>query len=480
MQSQYKTACYEENRHMRQYYLAVDIGASSGRHILGWLEDGKIRLEEIYRFPNGMKNVDGSLCWDLQELFREIKAGLKRCRELGKIPSYMGIDTWAVDYVLLDEEDRILGRTYGYRDQRTTGMDEKVYEKISPEELYARTGIQKQPFNTIYQLMAAKQREPELLKQAESMLLIPDYFHFLLTGVKKTEYTNASTTQLVSPETKDWDYELIGLLGYPEKIFGKISAPGTLAGHFTEEIQKEVGFDCQVILPATHDTGSAVAAIPTTEENALYISSGTWSLMGTELSEADCSLESMKRNLTNEGGYEYRFRYLKNIMGLWMIQSVRKEFAKEYSYAEICEHASHQTIASIVDCNDGRFLSPASMIEEVKNCCRETGQQVPQSDWEIAAVIYNSLGKCYADAILEIEQMTEKTYDRIYVVGGGSNAEYLNRITAKYTGRTIFAGPGEATAIGNLLVQMISDGAFTDLKEARACVRDSFEIRQFT
>ncbi len=465
---------------MRTYYLAVDIGASSGRHILGWLENGRIHLEEVYRFPNGMKNVDGALCWDLQALFGEIKAGLVRCRELGRIPAFMGVDTWGVDYVLLDGKDRVLGRTYGYRDPRTAGMDEKVYERISPEKLYARTGIQKQTFNTIYQLMAAAQQERELLEQAESLLLIPDYFHFLLTGVKKTEYTNATTTQLVSPYTKDWDYELIELLGYPRKIFREISRPGTLAGHFTEAIQKEVGFDCQVILPATHDTGSAVAAIPTTEENALYISSGTWSLMGTELLEPDCSMESMTHNLTNEGGYAYRFRYLKNIMGLWMIQSVRREFPKEYSFAEICEHASQQSIASLVDCNDGRFLAPASMIEAVRSFCRETGQQVPESEWEIAAVIYNSLGKCYADTIRELEQMTGKTYARIYVVGGGSNAEYLNRITAKYTGRTVFAGPGEATAIGNLLVQMIYDGNMQDLKEARACVRDSFAIRTFT
>ena len=464
---------------MTKYFLAVDIGASSGRHILGWLENGKLRLEEIYRFSNGMKNIGGSLCWDVQALFSEIKTGLKRCRELGKIPSYMGIDTWAVDYVLLDGKDRILGKTYGYRDQRTAGMDAKVYEKISPEELYARTGIQKMLFNTIYQLMAASQQEPELLEQAESMLLIPDYFHFLLTGAKKTEYTNATTAQLVSPFTKDWDYELIDLLGYPKKIFGKISTPGTPVGNFTQEIQEEVGFDCQVILPATHDTGSAVAAVPTTQDDVLYISSGTWSLMGTELLKPDCSMESMAHNLTNEGGYEFRFRYLKNIMGLWMIQSVRKEFTKEYSYAQICEEASHQSIASIVDCNDERLLAPERMIEAVKNFCRETGQQIPESEWEIAAVIYNSLGKCYADTVREIEQMTGKTYDRIYIVGGGSNADYLNRVTAKYTGRTVFAGPAEATAIGNLLAQMISDGVFRDLKEARACVRDSFEIRQY-
>jgi len=464
---------------MEKYYLAVDIGASSGRHILGSLKDGKLNLEEIYRFPNGMKDVDGSLCWDVEALFCEIKEGLKRCKEAGKIPSYMGIDTWAVDYVLLDGKDQVLGKTYGYRDSRTTGMDEKVYEIISREELYGRTGIQKQIFNTIYQLMAVKQKEPELFDKAESLLFIPDYFHFLLTGVKKTEYTNATTSQLVSPRTKDWDYELIDRLEYSRKIFGKISKPGTYVGNFREEIRREVGFDCQVILPATHDTGSAVAAIPTTKDNALYISSGTWSLMGTELMAADCTLESMKRNLTNEGGYDYRFRYLKNIMGLWMIQSVRREFKEEYSYDYICRQASEQTIPSIVDCNDNCFLAPKSMIEEVKDYCQKSGQQVPENEWETAAVIYNSLGRCYAETIAQIEQMTGQKYDRIYVVGGGSNAEYLNRITAKYTGRAVYAGPGEATAIGNLLVQMLYNQEFVNLKMARACVKDSFEIRKY-
>lgn len=464
---------------MAEYYLAVDIGASSGRHMLGKIEDGRIELEEVYRFPNGMKDEDGSLCWDIKALFSEILQGLKRCREIGKIPSCMGIDTWGVDYVLLDKEDRVLGKTYGYRDGRTAGMDTKVYEEISLEDLYKRTGIQKQIFNTIYQLMAVRQKEPGLLDEAESLLMIPDYFHFLLTGVKRTEYTNATTTQLVNPVTKDWDYELIRRLGYPEKIFGKICKPGSCVGNFSREIQEEVGFDCQVILPATHDTASAVAAIPTAEENALYISSGTWSLMGTELSEADCSAGSMERNLTNEGGYEYRFRYLKNIMGLWMIQSVKKEFKEDYSYAYICEQASRQMIPSIVDCNDDMFLAPSSMTEAVKDYCRKTGQQVPQNEWELVAVIYNSLGKCYGDTIRQIEQMTHKQYDCIYVVGGGSNAEYLNQVTAKYTGRTVYAGPGEATAIGNLLVQMLYNHRFEGLKDARECVRKSFDIKKY-
>ena len=347
------------------------------------------------------------------------------------------------------------------------------------KDLYARTGIQKQIFNTIYQLMAVKQKEPELLNEAKSMLLIPDYFNFLLTREKRTEYTNATTTQLVSPVSKDWDYKLIDMLGYPRRIFGKISEPGTLVGNFSKEIQEEIGFDCQVVLPATHDTGSAVAAIPTAKDGALYISSGTWSLMGTERLEADCSTESRIQNLTNEGGYNYRFRYLKNIMGLWMIQSIRKEFAEEYSYGYICEQAQKQDIPSIVDCNDDMFLAPSSMVEAVKAYCENTGQQVPQNEWEIAAVIYNSLGKCYGDTIGQIEGLTGKKYDCIYVVGGGSNAEYLNQVTAKYTGRTVCAGPGEATAIGNLLVQMLYDRKFADLKEARECVQRSFDIKKY-
>ena len=314
---------------MENYYLAVDIGASSGRHILGTVKDGTISLEEIYRFENGMKKKNGHLCWDVESLFHEIKMGMKQCAALGKIPCSMGIDTWAVDFVLLDGEGRILGDAVGYRDDRTKGMDEKVYETISPEALYERTGIQKQIFNTIYQLMAVKEERPEELAGAESMLMIPDYFHYLLTGVKKQEYTNATTTQLVSPVTKTWDYELIARLGYPEKLFTELSMPGTVVGTLTKAVEDEVGFTCEVVLPATHDTGSAVMAVPVPENASgnssdadgglLYISSGTWSLMGTELTEADCSAESRTANLTNEGGYEYRFRYLKNIMGLLMI-----------------------------------------------------------------------------------------------------------------------------------------------------------------
>lgn len=462
-----------------QYYLAVDIGASSGRHILSHLENGKIILEEIYRFSNGMVEVDGEKVWDSQKLFEDILIGMKKCYELGKIPVSMGIDTWAVDFALLDKEDHLIGKTVGYRDGRTKGLDQEVYKVISQDELYERTGIQKQIFNTIYQLMAVKMKKPQELAEAKTMLLIPDYFNFLLTGRKVTEYTNASTTQLLHPETKEWDFELIDMLGFPRDIFTEIKLPGTIVGELTEEIQKKVGFCCKVVLPATHDTGSAVVAVPSNEEDVLYISSGTWSLMGTELKEAICTKESMEKNLTNEGGYDYRFRYLKNIMGMWMINSAKKEIADDMSYADICAMASKTTIASIVPANDDRFLAPKNMTEEVKAACRESGQQVPEGIAEVAAVIYHSLAKCYADTMNEIEEITGKNYDCIHIVGGGSNAVYLNELTAKACGKTVYTGPTEATAVGNVAAQMIAAGELADLKSARECIFHSFKINKY-
>ena len=473
---------------MEKYYLAVDIGASSGRHILGTVKEGMLELQEIYRFDNGMKRKDGHLCWDVESLFDEIKEGMKKCRKLGKIPVSMGIDTWAVDFVLLDGEDQMLGNAVGYRDDRTKGMDEKLYGIISLKDLYGRTGIQKQIFNTIYQFMAVKEENPEHLEKGESFLMIPDYFHYLLTGVKKQEYTNATTTQLVSAETGTWDYELIGKLGLPDRLFGELSMPGTLVGALSEEVEKEVGFSCHVILPATHDTGSAVMAVPLVPVgedsmgDILYISSGTWSLMGTELPKADCSIESMESNFTNEGGYDHRFRYLKNIMGLWMIQSVKKELKEKgevYSFSELCRMASEEEITSIVDCNDSVFLAPESMIKAVQDFCQRSGMEVPKTPGQMAAVIYNSLAACYGNTVKELAAITGRHYPAIHVVGGGSNAEYLNQLTADRTGRTVYAGPGEATAIGNLLAQMLAAGEFEGLKQAREAVYRSFAVKEY-
>lgn len=461
---------------MGGYYLAIDIGASSGRHILAEVENGKMTLQEIYRFQNGMQEKNGSLCWDIPHLFSEIKNGMKKCEEIGKIPVSVSVDTWGVDFVLLDEKDQILGDTVGYRDSRTHGMEKKVGEVISQQDLYKRTGIHWQMYNTIYQLQAIKETHPEYLEQARSILMTPDYFHFLLSGEKKMEYTIASTSQLLNARTGDWDWELLTMLGFPKEIFRPVSMPGTVAGHLTPEVREEVGYDCKVVLPASHDTGSAVLAVPAKGEDVVYISSGTWSLMGVERKEPDCSLESMEADFTNEGGYDHRYRYLRNIMGLWMIQSVKKELTEDMSFGEICEMAAKETIASIVDCNDESFMAPKSMIAAVQDYCRNTGQQVPGTTGEIAAVIYNSLAKCYADTLAQLERMTGKHYDTVYVVGGGSKAGYLNELTARYTGRRVSAGPTEATAIGNLTVQMLSDGVFSDLDEARKCIRESFEI----
>ena len=462
-----------------QYFLAVDIGASSGRHILGYLKDGKLALEEVYRFPNGMDDKNGVLCWDTERLFGEILAGMKKCRELGKIPVSIGIDTWGVDFVLLDKDDNLIGEAVGYRDSRTEGMDKEVFDIIPEKELYARTGIQKAIYNTIYQLMALKKKHPEQLERAETMLMMPDYFHFRLSGKKVQEYSEATTSQLVDPRTRNWDYELIEKLGFPAKILQEIKMPGTNIGGLSEEIQKEVGFNCDVILPPTHDTASAVMAVPSNEKNICYISSGTWSLMGVERNEPDCSDNSQKRNFTNEGGYGGTITYLTNIMGLWMIQSVRNSLAPDTGYGKICEDASKETISSIVDAQDDAFLAPDDMVKAIQDKCESTGQEIPKTLPQLAAVIYNSLAKCYADKLKEIEELTGNKYDRIHIIGGGSNAGWLNELSAKYAGVPVYAGPGEATALGNVLSQMTEKGLFRDITEARKCVADSFEIKVY-
>ena len=469
----------KEKYFQEKYFLAIDIGASSGRHILGSVQDGKIVLEEVYRFWNGMDDIDGTLCWNVDRLFREIVEGMKKCKEIGKIPVSVGIDTWGVDFVLLDAEDKIVGQTVGYRDHRTDGMDEEVYRIISEDDLYARTGIQKAIYNTIYQLMALKKGHPEHMEKAAALLMIPDYFHYKLSGKKVQEYSEATTAQLINPATRDWDFELIDKLGFKREIFQKISMPGTAVGPLTEEVRAMVGYDCQVVLPPTHDTASAVMAIPTDDEDVCYISSGTWSLMGVERKDADCSPKSKDANFTNEGGYGGRITYLANIMGLWMIQSVRNKLAPDMSYGELCAQASEEKIDSIVDCQDDCFLSPEDMVTEIQDYCRRTSQTVPETLPELACVVYNSLAKCYAEKLREIERLVGRTYDRIHIIGGGSNAVYLNELTAKYTGVPVYAGPGEATAIGNILTQMIEEGIFENLKAARQCVAKSFEIKVY-
>ena len=461
-----------------KYYLAVDIGASSGRHILAHLENGNIVLEEIHRFENKLIHQNGHLCWDTARLFSEILNGLKKCKEADKVPVSMGIDTWGVDFVLLDKDGAVIGDTVAYRDSRTAGMDDAVYALVSAEELYARTGIQKQLFNTVYQLMSVKQTAPEQLEQAQRLLMIPEYFHYLLTGNAVNEYTNATTGNLVNAETKDWDGELLDRLGYPRRLFGELKCPGEIVGCFTDAVAEQVGFNCQVVLPATHDTGSAVAAVPANDDDFLYISSGTWSLLGAERMAPNCSEESRKLNFTNEGGVNYRFRYLKNIMGLWIIQSIKRELNNEYSFGELCDMAQKADIDTIVDVDDERFLAPNSMIDTVKTVSAETGNAVPKTVGEVLKVVYLSLAKRYGDAVREMETITGRTYSRLHIVGGGCQDGYLNKLTAEATGMDVYAGPIEATALGNLVVQMMADGKFSSLEDARTAIARSFDVKK--
>ena len=459
-------------------YLSVDIGASSGRHILGWIEAGRLRLEEIYRFENKLARKNGQLCWDMEHLAEEVLRGLERCRELSNIPDSMGIDTWAVDFLLLDGEGNPLGDAVAYRDSRTQGMDKLVEALVSPQELYARTGIQKQDFNTIYQLMAVKTQEPELLDQARRLLMVPEYLTYRLTGKLENEYTNATTTGLVNAETKSWDLELLDRLGYPARLFGELRQPGYRVGGFTQAVKDRVGFDCDVLFPATHDTGSAFLAVPA-KEGGVYLSSGTWSLLGTELTDPITTEESRRCNFTNEGGYQYRFRYLKNIMGLWMLQSIRREAGPDLSF-DALERAAREEegFPSRVDVNHSCFLAPDNMGEAVRALCRQTGQPEPGSLGELASCVYHSLAESYAASVKELSVLTGKRYTAVNVVGGGSRDGYLNQLTANATGLPVYAGPTEGTALGNLIVQMLAAGEFPDLAAARKAIRHSFEIKE--
>ncbi len=460
-------------------YLAIDIGASSGRHILGYVEDGRIHLKETYRFDNHLLERDGHLCWDLMDLYAHVLEGIRVSGEISK-PKTVGIDTWGVDFVLLDADDRVIGDTVSYRDSRTDGMDE-IIERILPfEKQYEKSGIQKFLFNTIYQLMAIQKQSPDSLKRAKTMLLIPDYLNYLLTGVKRTEYTNASTTALLDAWKKDWNFELIEQLGFPKEMFLPISKPGSTVGSFSSDTVGKVGFDCEVLLPATHDTGSAFMAVPAKSGNAVYLSSGTWSLLGIERMEPLITEAGRKANFTNEGGYDYRYRYLKNYMGLWMIQSVRRDTGKIYSYGDIADMARGGAgYQEIVDVNDKAFTAPKNMADAVEEVLSRDGKPLPKTLGETLYCIYRSLAECYANGIRNLETITGKTFSEINIVGGGSQDSYLNELTAKATGLPVIAGPTEATAIGNLLAQMIAGGEFKDLSEARDAVAKTFEVKTF-
>ena len=459
--------------------LAFDFGASSGRAILASYEDGKISMQEIHRFSNDPVTVCGVFHWDVLRLFFEIKQGITKAVHQGGFDA-IGIDTWGVDFGLLDKKGRLLNNPVHYRDERTVGMIEKVFETIPAEELYGRTGIQFARLNTLFQLAALRQDEPETLAQAETLLLMPDLFAYLLTGVKRAEYTEVSTTQCLDPKTGDWAFDLLERLDIPTRLFPPIIDAGQTYGLLSDAICEELGCPkVPVIAVATHDTGSAVAAVPTQQDDFIYISCGTWSLFGTELPAPVINETSRKYNLTNEGGYGRTVRFLKNIMGLWLIQESRRQWIREgadVSYADL----EAKPFQCFINPDDPSFEMPGNLPRRVQEFCRKTGQYVPETRGEIMRCIYESLAMRYRYTRRSIEEVTGRSYEAIHMIGGGTKDRLLCQMTADACNCLVKAGPIEATAMGNIAVQLIALGEIKDLKEARRIVEASETLKQYT
>ena len=427
-----------------KYYLAIDIGASSGRHIIGWREDGVIRTKEVFRFPNGVKRENGRLVWDIEALYSSVLEGIKEAFKIYSKIESLSVDTWGVDYVLLDGNDEILP-VYAYRDGRTGDVIPQLHEIIPFSELYSRVGCQFQPFNSIYQLYDDKLSGR--LERATDMLMIPEYLMWRLCGVKTREYTNATTTGMVNGE---FDMEIVRRLGYPESLFPRLYQPKTYLGDLLPEIVAEVGGSCRVVLCATHDTASAVEGIPM-EDNSPYISSGTWSLLGVKTAKPLTDKASEKANYSNEGGVGYN-RYQKNIMGMWLVNELQSELCPDMPFSEIVKLAEGSRCERIVDANAPELLAPESMKAEFDKL---SGGMEALGDYFCCA--YKSLAESYRQAIAELEENTDQKYEKLYVVGGGAKNTFLNRLTEEATGKIVVALPIEATALGNLKIQMEAD-----------------------
>ena len=461
-------------------YLAVDIGASGGRHIAGWLEDGRLRTKEVYRFENGATVKNGHLCWDAEGLFAHVVAGLKAAVREGLTPVSVGIDTWAVDFVLLDGEDRMLGDLVAYRDNRTAQMDTEL-EKVLPfARHYAITGIAKQPFNTVYQMMAVLREHPEWREEARDFLMVPEWLSWRLTGVRKHEWTNISTTALADAATRSWSAEVLEKAGIPAHwTRTPIVAPGTPLGLLKQEIAAEVGCAPTVVLSASHDTGSAYVAVPAETDSAVFLSSGTWSLLGTELKEPVTGEAALQAGFTNEGGVSGSVRFLKNIMGMWMLQCLRHEYQDRWSYAEMAEMAAASAYPAFVNATDNRYLAPASMKDEILTALREQGAPEPASPGDLFRAVTVGLAECYAKAIQEMSAVTGKPFSVIHIVGGGSQNVTLDRLTAERTRLPVCAGPTEGTALGNLGVQMIASGVFPSVAAFRAILAKEPDLTRY-
>ena len=465
--------------------LGIDLGASSGRAMLGTLEGKKLTIREIHRFLNEPVTLCGRFVWDMPRLFHEIKQALLKLSKSGETVDAIGIDTWGVDFGLLDKNGHLLSLPVHYRDARTNGIPEKVRAIIPDEELFARTGIAFNSFNTLYQLYAMKEEGDPALESAQDLLFLPDLLAYFLTGRKGTEYTIASTSQLLNPFTRDWDRELMEKLGIPAHIFGEVKLPGTVRGTLLPEIAKECGVaEIPVIAIGGHDTASAVAAVPAQEKDFAYISSGTWSLLGAEVQKPLCTEGVMKANYTNEGGVDGSIRLLKNIMGLWIIQECKREWDRrgsETSFGELVELSMQApAFKAILDVDDACFLAPGNMPARIQAYCAKSGQPVPEGKGEISRVIYESLALKYRWAIERLEEdMLKKPIEALHIVGGGSKNALLNRFTAEAIKRPVIAGPDEGTIIGNLLVQAQALGAISGIRELREVVENSFPTKTF-
>ena len=466
--------------------LGFDFGASSGRAMLGVYDGRTLELREIHRFLNEPVMLGDQYVWDLPRLFLEVKEGLRKAAKEGVRIDGIGIDTWGVDFGLLGKNGRLLGMPVHYRDARTEGMMEKAFETVSKKEIFERTGLAFQSFNTLYQLLAMKEQGDEALEAADTLLFMPDLIAYLLTGVKATEYTIASTSQMIDPSTRTWDKELLKKLGLPAGILTEIQPAGAVRGLLKEEIARETGLpQVPVIAVASHDTASAVAAVPAEKGSRFaYISSGTWSLLGAELKAPLCREEVMRANYTNEGGLCGTTRLLKNIMGLWIIQECKRAWDREgaeIGFGEIVKLAeAAPAFKAVIDVDDPCFMAPGGMPERIQDYCRRTNQPVPETRGEIARVVYEGLALKYRWAIERLEKdLLGHEIDVLHIVGGGSKNEMLNRFTAQAIGRKVVAGPSEGTVIGNLLVQAMALGAIDGLDALREVVARSFENKTY-
>ncbi|MDN5311998.1 MAG: rhamnulokinase [Thermoanaerobacteraceae bacterium] len=467
------------------YNLAADFGASSGRLILSKFDGDKIELEEIHRFSNDPVRIGSRFYWDFPRLFHELKNGLKKAALKGIDISGIGIDTWGVDYGLIDKNGDLLSNPIHYRDNRTDNIIDDVEKIMSFEEIYKVTGIQYLQLNTLYQLYADLKFRPDILEKADALLFMPDLFNFYLTGQKYNEYTIASTSQMLEVFSKTWALEMLEKLSLPTKILQKIIMPGNIIGKLTKDIQEETGLpDVPVMSVGSHDTASAVAATPLEGENCAYISSGTWSLLGVESKEPIVNEDSLKDNFTNEGGLEGRIRFLKNINGLWMIQQLKKHWQEhgiDVGYGEISKAAAAiKNDGFIIDPNDKSFLAPLNMATAVQQYCINNGQGEPREIGEIARAVYNGLAREYKARISNLEEITGRKINVINMVGGGIQDEFLCQHTANITGKTVLAGPIEATALGNILAQLIALGEINDLSQGREIVKNSITQKKYT